>query len=80
MLSALEPVAYKHQPGSGEDPSRQRYGILAQDLERSPMGASIVRETPRGKEIDVGHGLTATLASLADLNRRLKGIETRGAY
>lgn len=80
MLSALEPVAYKYQPGSGEDPGQQRYGILAQDLERSPMGASIVRETPRGKEIDVGHGLTAALASLADLNRRLKGIETRGAY
>jgi hypothetical protein len=80
MLSALEPVAYKYQPGSGEDPGQQRYGILAQDLERSPMGASIVHETPRGKEIDVGHGLTAALASLADLNRRLKGIETRGMY
>ncbi len=72
MLRSTAPVAYRYKPGvAGEDPSKERYGVLAQDLERSPMGASLVHDTPRGKVVDTRHAALASLAVGADLQRQI---------
>lgn len=64
---------FKNVPGAGEG----RYlGVMAQDLEKAgPVGRSMVKDTPTGKEVDFGKGLGAMLASQADLNKRLSSIE-----
>lgn len=72
MLDALQPVAYNYRPESGEDPNKRRYGIMAQDLERTPMGASLVQNTPMGKKLDLEQGQGVQLAALADIHKRLK--------
>ena len=75
MLSQVHPYAFNYKPGIGEDPNARRFGVMAQDLEKTPMGKSIVRDTPIGKHIDVTHAMGAALAGLADLNRRLQRLE-----
>ena len=50
-------------------------GVMAQDLEKSPMGASFVKDTPAGKQVDYGHGLAAILASQANIHDRLRTLE-----
>jgi hypothetical protein len=75
MLEHLHPYSYNYKQGVGEDPSKRRYGIMAQDLERTPMGASIVQEGPHGKEIDVPHATGVQFAALANLHKRLTALE-----
>lgn len=68
------------------DPSRYRYkgrpepkvGVMAQDLERSEVGDTIVRDTPDGKVIDIPSATGALIAALADVHRRVNRLEGRG--
>jgi hypothetical protein len=59
-------------PGTAEG---TRYGITAQDLERSSLGKTLVKNTAQGKMVDTVQGFGAVLAAQAELNRRLKKIE-----
>lgn len=65
-----------------KDPSQQgaaegrQYGITAQDLEKSPAGKSVVKDTPQGKMIDSTHTIGLLLASVGRLNERIKGLES----
>lgn len=78
MLDRLNPYSYNYKPGTpGEDPSRLRYGVMAQDLQKSPMGASMVEETPGGKMVDARKAAGVNLAALADLHQRVKRIEAK---
>lgn len=74
FLQALSAQKYDYKPESGE-PSGKNYGIMAQDLEKSKMGKSLVMDTPLGKAVDVKKGFGAALASMAELNRRTSELE-----
>lgn len=69
MLSTLKAktFSYKDDPKKGK-----QLGILAQDLEKSPMGKAMVIETPKGKHIDMEKALSAVLAVQSTLDKRLK--------
>lgn len=74
FLDALQPYQfeYKGQPGT-------HYGVMAQDAERSPVGDSFVEDGPGGvKTLDPNQGFGAVLAALANLNKRLEGVERNG--
>lgn len=76
FLDSLEGYRFHYKPGvEGEDPTQERYGVMAQDVARTPMGASVVQEGPQGLQLDVKHGFGVTLASLANLNDRLRAVE-----
>ncbi len=78
FMDHLEPYAFNYKRGvPGEDPSQRRYGVMAQDVEKSPMGASFVEDTPEGKQLDIKHGFGTTLAALGNLHDRLKALESR---
>lgn len=74
-LTAYE-FKYKdpNQPGAAPG---QRYGIMAQDLEKSEVGKSLVEDTPHGKMVNAAQGFGAVLAAQAELNRRIKKLEGR---
>lgn len=79
MLAALHPVSFRYKEGvGGENPRERRFGIMAQDLERSPMGASIVVEGPQGKMINTKHAPGVLLAALANMHDRVAALEGRG--
>jgi len=50
-------------------------GILAQDLEKSSMGKSMVDDTPQGKVVDISKAISGLLAVVTELNQRLRRLE-----
>ena len=64
--------SYKDPAKNGEG---ERLGVMAQDMEQSPMGNEIVMDGPDGKQIDMKKALSASLAALARLNERLNILE-----
>lgn len=70
FLDALSARRFRYK-GEGQE----HLGVMAQDIERAPGGAGMVRDTPAGKVIDVPQGLGRLLAASASLNERLKKIE-----
>jgi hypothetical protein len=75
FLDALNAYTYEYKDPNGSDEAGMFTGVMAQDLEKTPMGASFVQDTPKGKRVDYGHGLAAILASQANIHDRLKQLE-----
>lgn len=76
FLSNLHGYEYHYKPGvPNEDPNQQRYGIIAQQVQQSPMGASIVDKTPLGLAIDIPHATGAMLAGEGQLYARQQAEE-----
>lgn len=50
---------------------------MAQELEQTEIGRSMVRDTPEGKIVDYGKGLGAMLSGLGWLHRRIEQIEKK---
>lgn len=63
-----------------KDPEKDGHGkfvsVMAQDLEKSALGRSMVIDTPRGKMVDYGRGFAAMLAANVMLHQKLKRLET----
>lgn len=75
FLSKLSGKKYKYKDekhGKGE-----QTGVMAQDLEKTPEGAALVEETSEGKAVDYGKASGLMMASLAELNQRLKALESK---
>lgn len=76
FLDSLESKEFEYldpkKPGAAQG---KRFGIMAQDLEKSSMGKSLVHNTPQGKMVDTVQGTTAIMSGLAQINRRLKSLE-----
>ena len=76
FLDALSAKEYEYkdpsQKGTAEGP---RVGIIAQDLEKSNMGKTLVKEGPDGKVVDTAQGFGAVLAAQASLNKRMGDFE-----
>lgn len=76
FLDSLSPQSYEYKntslPGTAPGP---RTGVMAQDLEQSGPGQSMVQNTPQGKMVDPGQGIGVALAALGDIHQRLKRIE-----
>lgn len=52
-----------------------RLGVMAQDVEKSPMGQKVVVESDKGKALDIPKATSALLASTARLHERLSKLE-----
>lgn len=72
-LSARE-YEYKNTEQPGTAPGK-RVGIMAQDLEKSDAGKSMVVDTPSGKMVNYAQGFGTMLAAQAEMNKRLKKLE-----
>jgi hypothetical protein len=76
FLDALKEHSYKYkntdQPGTSKG---KRFGIMAQDLEKSKAGKSIVHNTSYGKMVDTAQGFGVAMAATANLHKRLKKLE-----
>jgi hypothetical protein len=73
MLQAL--AAYSYDYKSKKDGKGRQFGIMAQDLERSKMGKSLVVDTPNGKAVRADKAALAALAALAGVEKRLSKME-----
>jgi hypothetical protein len=63
------------EQGPGAPPGKH-VGPMAQDLEKTPMGAGVVNEGPDGmKQIDTARLPLINTAALHDVDRRLRKLE-----
>jgi hypothetical protein len=76
FLDALSAQSYNYKPETGLD-TRKKYGIMAQDLEKSEVGKSLVVEKNGVKHVDMDRGFSAILAAQAELNERLNSVEKK---
>lgn len=80
MAAATRPVGYEYTPkaiGAGA-PQGQRYGVMAQDLERTPVGKQFVSTDPGSgfKKVDTA-GLT--MANTAAIGQLVRGQQEQQA-
>lgn len=82
MMAKTKPYGFEYnekgrllQKALGNNPEGRQYGVMAQDLERSPVGRSMVIDTPEGKVVDTNKAAMASLAANARLNERVEGLE-----
>lgn len=82
LSAALETVGnapgysyeYKDPSEPGAKAGRQ-YGPMAQDLEKGPLGDTLVKDTPTGKMVDTGRVAMMSASAITELNQRLKALE-----
>ena len=74
FLNNLEAFKYDYKNPDMDGHGKQ-FGVMAQDIEKSPVGASFVIDTPRGKMVDYGKGFGVILAAQSMLNERLNKLE-----
>jgi hypothetical protein len=67
---------YKDTSAPGTAPGR-RWGVMAQDLEKSKAGKSLVTNTPTGKMVDTSQAVMTALAALGHVAKRLDKVEKR---
>lgn len=70
---------FKYKDPSNEPtshPTGDRYlGVMAQSLQDTPTGDTLVKQGPRGLMLDLAPNLSAALAGLGRLNERLEALE-----
>lgn len=84
FMDALKSYTYEYkkgakQPGGKPNPEGEVSGVMAQDLEKTELGKQMVTDTKNGKVVDYAQGMAPLLASIAELNKRLKNLEGKKA-
>lgn len=75
VLSTIKPQKYRYQDARhGDGP---QLGVMAQDLERSPVGAGMVLEGPDGKVIDPIRAVSALLGIVAHLHAEVEELKRK---
>lgn len=79
LLKGIKPVQYEYKKDvAAETPNGEgvKVGILAQDLEKTPLGSTVI-DTPEGKKVDTAQLTTANTAMLAQMYEEIKDIKAR---
>lgn len=69
---------YKKPDSPGAAPGKN-FGPMAQDIEKSKIGKSMVRNVNGEKQIDLGRAVLAALSAVGAQNKRIDKIERRAA-
>lgn len=75
LLDNIKPESYEYK--DKEMGEGKHLSPMAQDLEKSEVGRSMVMDTPKGKMVDYGKGLGSMMAVMSALDRRLKTVEAK---
>jgi len=76
FMDALKAHKYKYKDAE-KDGEGFHVSPMAQELEKTKVGESMVEDTPRGKMVDYGKGFGAVLAAQANLHERMKKLEKK---
>ena len=75
-LDNTVPYSFNYRPGMGQQPGEQ-LGVMAQDLQRSPLTNAMVTPTPRGLAINPAKAVGPILNMVGRLGERVKKVERR---
>lgn len=68
-------TGYKYDYKDKKHGEGKQVGVMAQDLEKTEAGSKMVVNTPEGKVVEYAKAGPAILASLAELNKKVKKME-----
>lgn len=74
FMSSINPKSFKYKAKAKRD-DQPRLGVMAQDVEKTPVGDEMVNDTPDGKMIDKEKAISAALGSLKNLHKRVSTLE-----
>ncbi len=74
FLQSAEPSEYSYKPNTPLGGEGRYVSPMAQNLEQSQIGRSMVVETPTGKVVDYGKSFGAILGTLSHLNKKLNTV------
>jgi len=75
VIAKLRPVTYNYKSTSGEDPTKDRVGILAQDLEKTPMKDNVSTDENGNKVVDINQQTLSNTGLIAEMAQRMKTLE-----
>lgn len=75
FVDELKGKLYEYKDSN--DGQGMHVGIMAQDLEKSPLGKSMVFEDKGVKKVDYAKGFGAVLAAVTEINDKLKALESK---
>lgn len=73
-MATARPYTYDYK-NPAENGGERRLGIMAQNLEQGPTGGDLVKDTPRGKVVDVPALASANSAAVGRLHDRVSALE-----
>jgi len=79
-MRQLDASRYNYSPhaqGALGQPKGPQYGVMAQQLERTPLGRSMVYDTPHGKMVDTNRAAMGSLGMIGRLGERVDELEGR---
>lgn len=79
FLESLAPYTFRYKDSSNEPtnhPTGGEYlGVMSQNVEKSPTGSTLVKDTPKGKMLEGGALMSGLAAGVGRLHERLKMLE-----
>jgi hypothetical protein len=77
FTSALKGYEYEYK--DGENGTGKKVGVMAQDLEKSKIGKTMVDEDENGvKRVDTNKAIGALLAATAEMSKKISKLEKKG--
>lgn len=78
FMESLKPIAFKYKnPESKGAAPGENVGVVAQDVEKTPVGKTMVKDTGGGKMLDMQKGFGVILAALAALHDKYEDMERK---
>ncbi len=78
FMDKLESKSFRYKDPDKPYTAKGRvHGVMAQDMEKSKVGKDMVYDTPIGKLFNMPKAVSATLSSLATLNKRMDKFEKK---
>lgn len=73
VIKSIGSHGYKYKKGVGEDPSKQHYGPMAQEIEETPLRDAVV-DTPKGKMVDTRRLTMGNTSLIAELGKKVDDL------
>jgi len=74
LVAKVRPVDFNYKPESGEDPEKNRVGVLAQDLEKTSMKDNVI-DTPNGKAVDTDQQTLSNTNLIVQMAQKMFKLE-----
>lgn len=78
LMMKINASKFKYKQPNGESyQDGEVAGVMAQDLEKSELGDSLVSESPSGKQVDLKKAVPVTMAAVSEIMKRIKKLEKK---
>jgi hypothetical protein len=74
VTKVVNPKTFKYKPGVGEDSTAPRVGVMAQDLEKTPLASTVKTGEDGMKRVDTAQLSLGNTAMISELSQKLDKV------